>query len=161
MQSGMIRRIAALLQWKQSVVLSRRDQTVARPDERVASKERIGAYPRRWLGWAGTLIICVALILLTAGCAYLMATGNESILSKENTAQIKIGEWTKVDVRRILGEPSSILYVAGDEEVWFYVYMGGKIVMVGEDTSRDMAAFSIRFTREGIVKEKGYGRYRL
>lgn len=159
MQSRMMRRIVVLLQWKQLAALSRRDQTIARPDEQGTSRERVGAYPRRWLGWAGTLIICAALILSTAGCAYLMATGNESILSKENTAQIKIGEWTKVDVRRILGEPSSILSVAGDEEVWFYVYMGGKIVMV--DASRDMTSFSVRFTREGIVKEKGYGRYKL
>lgn len=121
MLSTMKRRIVALLQWKQPFALSRRDHAIARPDEQGTSRERVGAYPRRWLGWAKTVIVCAALILSSAGCAYLMPMGNESILSKENTAQIKIGEWTKVDVRRILGEPSSILSVAGDEEVWFYV----------------------------------------
>lgn len=156
MQSGLNREKAAMLQWKQSPALSRRDHKNARIHEQGAPKERVEGYPRRWLGWV--LITCAALILLSAGCTYQMATGNQSILNKETTAQIRIGESTKIDVRRILGEPINILDVAGDEEIWLYVYVGGKLVVV--DTSRDMASFSVRFTREGIVKEKGYGRYR-
>lgn len=130
MLSTMKRRIAALLQSKQWAALSRRDQTIAWPDEQGTSKQGVGAYPRRWLGWAGTLIICAALILSTAGCGYRMAMGNKSISNKEITSQIRIGEWTKADVRRILGEPYRILYVAGDEEMWHYVYMSGKMITV-------------------------------
>jgi hypothetical protein len=164
MQSGMMRRIAALLAWKKLAALSRGTHAIARLDAQGTSREYVRAYPRRWSGWAGTLVACAVLIVITAGCGYQMAMGNKSISNKEITSQVRIGEWTKVDVRRTLGEPDRILYVAGDEEVWHYMYMTGKMITVLtvlDDPSTDAISFSIRFTREGIVKEKGYGRLKL
>lgn len=45
------------------VSLSRRDQKIARLYEQGASKKRVGAYLRRWLGWAGT-----GLLVSVVGC---------------------------------------------------------------------------------------------
>lgn len=50
-------RITALSQWKQSSAWSRRDHTIAPPKEQDMLRERIGVYPRRWLGWAGMLVL--------------------------------------------------------------------------------------------------------
>lgn len=65
MKKGRMRRIAALL---------RRDQKIAQL-EQGASKECVGAYQRRWLGWPGKVWKCSGaiplIILLIVGCAQL------------------------------------------------------------------------------------------
>jgi len=84
MQSGMMRRIAALLTWKKSerfhcgptgmtmseATLARRNQKIARFYEQGASKERVEAYLRRWLGWAGVGVHVIAAVGGVGGCGY-------------------------------------------------------------------------------------------
>lgn len=85
MQNKFMGSIVALLKWKwkkcgdilggiqpirtaPEAALSRRDQKIARLYEQGASKERVGAYLRRWLGWAGVMGI-VGVCVMFMGCA--------------------------------------------------------------------------------------------
>jgi len=82
MQNKMIRMITALLKWKNSggfhccptdmtvseSALSRRDQKIARLYVQGTSKERVGAYLRQLLRWAGTFVACVTSAWVLTGC---------------------------------------------------------------------------------------------
>lgn len=164
MQSTMKRRLVALSQWKQSAALSRRDQTIARLDEQGASKERVCVYSRRWLGWAWVMGMAVVVMMMgeggLVGCAMTLPSGQKAIADSEMRKRIVVGMTTKGEVEALLGEPHGIMIMDEGEEAWSYSYTAGGQVL-GIASEMTMTALTIRFTKEGVVKEKGYGRGEL
>ena len=58
-----------------AAALSRRDQKIARLYEQGASKERVGAYLRQWLGWAG---VGLTFAVMVTGCgSKIINVGNQ------------------------------------------------------------------------------------
>ena len=108
-------------------------------------------------------LVLLVLIFLV-GCA---TYGNKEIANDETISQIKIGESTKTDVKQFVGEPSKVTFTDNGEEVWDYTYTRMKtrastfIPIVGlatGGTDVDTQILTIRFGKNGVVKEMGKGR---
>lgn len=89
------------------------------------------------------------------GCAISSSAGQKTIADSEMRKRIVVGATTKGEVKALLGEPETLGMDEG-EETWGYVYVaGGQVRWIG--TTGEMSELIIRFTKRGIVKEKGYG----
>ena len=107
-------------------------------------------------------------VLVVYGCA--TTGGNPSIQDPAIISQIKIGESTKADVTRLLGEPNyrstthinnlntevwAYGYAKHETNPWIYVPIVGLFAMsfggLGEHQS---AGFSVSFDQEGIVRAR-------
>jgi outer membrane protein assembly factor BamE (lipoprotein component of BamABCDE complex) len=109
-------------------------------------------------------LILLASLVFLAGCATI---GNRQIENQENVAQIKIGMSCKVDVQKLVGEPMKTTFSDNGEETWDYVLTKSKmraaslIPIVGifaGGADMETQTLTIRFTKEGIVKEIGKGK---
>jgi len=91
------------------------------------------------------------------GCVSIsLPIGQKEITKKEIVSQIKTGKSTKAEVQALLGEPLAVRFMDTDEEIWQYAYQPGGSVSFS--FTLDLVSLTIRFTKDGIVKEKGYGR---
>lgn len=108
--------------------------------------------------------LCFLAIFLMFGCA---SVGNKQITNDELISQIKIGETTKPEVKQKIGEPTKVTFTDNNEEIWEYVYTHSQmraaslvpvvsIFAGGADV--DTQTLTIRFNKEGQVKEIGKGR---
>lgn len=186
MQSGMRRRIAVLLQRKQSVALSRRDQAIVRLDEQGASKERIGTYPRRWLGRAGTGTMVIWMGLILTGCvsternlersARTVCEKNEVSLVWSELAKVaemhdemgnSVGEWVSENMALtkagtlwltvVVNGVKGIRVVNGKPEPELVQVWRGKVKMVGEKGKRYLIGAEITPGERARVIVKDFG----
>jgi outer membrane protein assembly factor BamE (lipoprotein component of BamABCDE complex) len=97
------------------------------------------------------------------GCT---TVGNERIIQDEIVSQIKPGKSTKAAVKALVGGPTKVSSTDTNEEVWDYEYTISEmraatfIPVVGifaGGADMDTYTLTIRFTKEGIVKEVGTG----
>ena len=112
-----------------------------------------------------TLFLIAAITpVFLAGCV--TAVGDKKIMNTELIEQIKPGTSTKADVRQIMGEPMKTTFTDNNEELWDYTYTRGQtratgfIPIVGRalgGADIKMATLTVRFTKEGIVKNVGKG----
>lgn len=109
-------------------------------------------------------LFCLFAALLLGGC---MSLGNKQITNDETVSQIKNGESTQSDVKTKIGEPSKITFTDNGEEIWDYTYTRSQMraatfipiagALVG-GTDMETQTLTIRFNKDGIVKEIGKGR---
>ncbi|MGA2464318.1 MAG: outer membrane protein assembly factor BamE [Thermodesulfobacteriota bacterium] len=108
-------------------------------------------------------IFFVASFLLICSCA---SIGDKRIAKEEILTQIKVGQSTKSDCRALLGEPTNISFSDDGEETWMYMYTRATtrpttfIPVVGifaGGTNMQMHNFTVRFNKDGIVKQMGKG----
>lgn len=109
--------------------------------------------------------ILLLVLILSAGCA---TSGTAQLTNDNVVSQIKVGTSTKEDVRRLLGEPSSVgtSNVEGRvQEIWGYGYASVKsnplafvpivglfAVASGDAAKMDSRALSVSFSEDGIVR---------
>lgn len=93
-----------------AAALLRRDQKIARLYEQGASKERVGAYLRRWLGWAG-----VGVMIVLSGCKEL---------------KTDIGPW---DYYHVIGTGGYIFYVNYSEDYDIISYNNKRVLVKKKD----------------------------
>jgi len=108
--------------------------------------------------------ILLASLLLTA-CA---TSGNPAVLDQTIVSQIKIGQSTKEDVKRLFGEPNhtSITQVLNQQtEVWAYGYakhetnpllyvpvVGLFVLAAGRWGEHESGSVAVSFDKDGIVR---------
>ena len=110
--------------------------------------------------------IAVALLVgLLSACA---TSGNPAVLDQSIVTQIKLGQSTKEDVRRLLGEPNytSITQISSRQnEVWAYGYLkhetnpliyvpvvGLFVLAFGGLGEYESESVSVSFDQDGIVR---------
>ena len=108
------------------------------------------------------LLLSVALVL--SGCA---SSGNPQLREEAVVSQIKIGESTKEDVRRLLGEPnvmSKTVINGRSMEAWAYGYSAtqtnpllfvpvvGLFTLGSNPVKVESAGFGVTFSDDGIVR---------
>ena len=112
----------------------------------------------------GTISLASLLFFTLLGCG---SYGSKSITSDELVSQVKVGQSTKADVKRILGDPAFVNFTESMEEVWQYNYSRSEasastfIPVVGafigsQDT--EMHTLTIRYDKNGVVKAVGKGK---
>ncbi len=108
--------------------------------------------------------ILLASLLLTA-CA---TSGNPAVLDQTIVTQIKIGQYTKEDVRRLFGEPnytSATRMLDQQSEVWAYGYakhetnplifvpvVGLFVMAFGGWSEHESGSVAVSFDKDGIVQ---------
>jgi outer membrane protein assembly factor BamE (lipoprotein component of BamABCDE complex) len=66
-------------------------------------------------------LICSPLLI---GCA---SMGNVEISMSDRVSQIQPGKSSKSDVRRLVGDPSSVNFIGEDKEIWSYIYSSSSL----------------------------------
>jgi outer membrane protein assembly factor BamE (lipoprotein component of BamABCDE complex) len=106
-------------------------------------------------------ISCAAALALLTGCA--TTHGSEGITDKNKLSQIKPGKTTKADVEALLGRPAQVDLAENGEQVWNYqradVSATSYIPFVNlvSKNNSDMNNLSIRFSKNGVVKDMASG----
>lgn len=105
------------------------------------------------------------IVVLTAGCA---TSGNPAVLDQTIVSQIKIGQSTKEDVRRLFGNPTTISNTQFNNfqsEVWAYGYakhetnpliyvpiIGLFAIATGGYGEMESGSVAVGFDKNGIVQ---------
>jgi len=63
-------------------------------------------------------IVGCSLILAITGCT--ISSGNPNAEDQTRVEQIRVGKSSKSEVKRLLGEPTSIEFPSASTELWFY-----------------------------------------
>ena len=106
----------------------------------------------------------LSMMLVLSGCA---SSGNPQLREEAVVSQIKIGESTKEDVHRLLGEPnvmSKTVINGRAMEVWGYAYSAtqtnplvfvpviGLFTLGSNPVKVESAGFGVTFSDDGIVR---------
>jgi outer membrane protein assembly factor BamE (lipoprotein component of BamABCDE complex) len=106
--------------------------------------------------------LAIACIMFLSGCA---SFGSKQLTSSDIVSQIQVGQSTKSDVKKLLGEPMNVVFVDTEED-WYYSYTRSTvrpasfIPLVGIFAGgSDMQTYNltIRFNKDGVVQNVGKG----
>lgn len=112
----------------------------------------------------GLVFVFCALVL--SSCINKGRVGTEEIADKKIILQIKEGKSSKTEVKTLLGKPAHVSFTDLGEEEWLYSYGTvaidpvSFIPIVGlflGGTDVEGHSLTVRFTKEGIVKNVGQG----